>query len=363
MVSPIKIKICDRNSLMGLSYEYKLVKVRQANGAVVIKNEKDVLKTDTILAYLPNDYIAPIQVKLLDINIVYAIAEVLRLIVNYGYDIPEKFAIVYEYIKTRAKAIFKGNISRPLTICYGRTQAKPPSIKIKDISGITLKEFSEYVIDRVCTEHDGMLISKAQIVTALDIFKEIGLFAGFKIKAAASGLAKVWSPFKTKVVAKVDIPVAIRTVYTTIVSKLIHKTNMEKAIEVYYAYPTNRSYKRIRNISGMTVGQITSETTIDGLIWRYGMVIFAAEAKYALAELVHEDEAVNRVSQNSLADRLLTVNYGVNSSNKNRLLLSMHGITQGVVKTKKKIEEIDDLTLKDIKNNNMTLDDILYKYS
>ena len=41
----------------------------------------------------------------------------------------------------------------------------------------------------------------------------------------------------------------------------------------------------------------------------------------------------------------------------------MHGITQGVVKTKKRIEEIDDLTLKDIKNNNMTLDDILYKYS
>ena len=175
-------------------------------------------------------------------------AEVLRLIVNYGHDIPEKFAIVYEYIKTRAKIIFKGNISRPLTICYGRTRAKPPSIKIKDISGITLKEFSEYVIDRVCTEHDGMLISKAQIVTALDIFKEIGLFARFKIKAVASGLTKVWSPFKTKVVAKVDIPVAIRTVYTTIVSKLIHKTNMEKAIEVYYAYPTNRSYKRIRNM-------------------------------------------------------------------------------------------------------------------
>lgn len=363
MVSPIKIKICDRNSLMGLSYEYKLVKVEQANGTVVVKNEKDVLKTDTILAYLPNDYTAPIRVKILDINIVYAMAEVLRLIVDYGHDIPEKFTIIYRYIRTKAKLIFKGNINNPLTICYGRIQAKPPSVRIEDISGMTLKEFSGYIIDRVCTEHSGMLISKTQIVTALDIFKEMGLFARFKIKAIASGLTKVWSPFKTKIIAKADIPGAIRTVYTTIASRLIHKTNMEKAIEVYYAYPVNRSYKRIKNISGMTIEQITGETTIDGLIWHYGMIIFAAKAKYAVAELVHEDEAVSRVSQKTLADRLLTVNYGTNSSDKNKLLLSMHGITQGVVKTKKKIEEIDDLTFKDIKDNNMTLDDILYKYS
>lgn len=331
MVSPIKIKICDRNSLMGLSYEYKLVKVEQANGTVVVKNEKDVLKTDTILAYLPNDYTAPIRVKILDINIVYAMAEVLRLIVNYGHNIPEKFAIVYEYIKMVTKLANRNLIAAPLTYCYGETNEP---IKFK-----------------------------ATIVTALDIFKEIGLFAGFKIKAIASGLTKVWSPFKTKIIAKADIPGAIRTVYTTIASRLIHKTNMEKAIEVYYAYPVNRYYKRIKNISGMTIEQITGETTIDGLIWRYGMIIFAVKAKYAVAELVHEDEAVSRVSQKTLADRLLTVNYGTNSSDKNKLLLSMHGITQGVIKTKKKIEEIDDLTFKDIKDNNMTLDDILYKYS
>lgn len=332
MVSPIKIKICDRNSLMGLSYEYKLVKVEQANGTVVVKNEKDVLKTDTILAYLPNDYTAPIRVKILDINIVYAMAEVLRLIVNYGHNIPEKFSIVYEYIKMVTKLANRNLIAAPLTYCYGETNEP---IKFK-----------------------------ATIVTALDIFKEIGLFARFKIKAIASGLTKVWSPFKTKIIAKADIPGAIRTVYTTIASRLIHKTNMEKAIEVYYAYSVSRSYKRIKNISGMTIEQITGETTIDGLIWRYGMIIFAAKAKYAVAKLVHEDEAVSRVSQKTLADRLLTVNYGTNSSDKNKLfLLSMHGITQGVVKTKKRIKEIDDLTLKDIKDNNMTLDDILYKYS
>jgi len=300
MVSPIKIKICDRNSLMGLSYEYKLVKVEQANGTVVVKNEKDVLKTDTILAYLPNDYTAPIRVKILDINIVYAMAEVLRLIVNYGHNIPEKFAIVYEYIKMVTKLVNRNLIAAPLTYCYGETNEP---IKFK-----------------------------ATIVTALDIFKEIGLFAGFKIKAIASGLTKVWSPFKTKIIAKADIPGAIRTVYTTIASRLIHKTNMEKAIEVYYAYPVK-------------------------------MIIFAAKAKCAVAEFVHEDEAVSRVSQKTLADRLLTVNYRTNSSDKNKLLLSMHGITQGVVKTKKRIKEIDDLTLKDIKDNNMTLDDILYKYS
>lgn len=75
MLPPIKIKICDRNKDMLASFGDKSARVETQSGQIVIKKEKDILKTDRVISFIPNDFISPIKIKISDLDIVYAFLE------------------------------------------------------------------------------------------------------------------------------------------------------------------------------------------------------------------------------------------------------------------------------------------------
>lgn len=75
MLPPIKIRICDRNQNMATAYGEKRARVETKEGQVVIKDEDAILKTDRIISFIPNDFISPIKIKIMDLNIMYAFLE------------------------------------------------------------------------------------------------------------------------------------------------------------------------------------------------------------------------------------------------------------------------------------------------
>lgn len=72
MISPIRIKICDRDYHMNTSYGERTARVETVDGIVMIKKKEDILPTDRIISYISNDFVQPIKIKIVDLNIVYA---------------------------------------------------------------------------------------------------------------------------------------------------------------------------------------------------------------------------------------------------------------------------------------------------
>lgn len=68
MLSPIKIKICDRDQDMSLHSEEKYAKVKEkkAPDVVIVKPIDKILLTDEVLEYLSGNYIAPIIIRIPD---------------------------------------------------------------------------------------------------------------------------------------------------------------------------------------------------------------------------------------------------------------------------------------------------------
>ena len=115
MLPPIKIKICDRNQNMATAYGEKKARVETKEGQVVIKDEDAILKTDRVISFLPNDFISPIKIKIVDINIMYAFLESELARIAFFAQLTKGAHKLLEFCKVKSGFGFRGVITRPLT--------------------------------------------------------------------------------------------------------------------------------------------------------------------------------------------------------------------------------------------------------
>lgn len=236
MLPPIKIKIGDRDKQMRLQYEDQKVRVKQANGKIVIKSKKNISRTDTILEYLSNDYVAPIIIKLFDIDIVYASVMTLKLIFNYISGIKTENTTIIAQMKFRPKLRFIHRIRDTLNTATGQ-----PVWKLKWLGSIVL---------------------------ALDIFKVEGLKSRTRARITVRGLQKYFERLSSKFKTKHEI---IKTVigcpseYEP--QKLIIGQDIGRPIVCCYAVLQDNAYKRIRDIKEDTTIEDIGDKTIEEALW------------------------------------------------------------------------------------------------
>lgn len=170
MISPIKIKICDRDYHMNTSYGEREVRVETIDGIVMIKKKEDILPTDRIISYISNDFVQPIKIKIVDLNIVYAfllgavarvafhagIQKVYLFILNYG-----KFVSKLAFFSKTDEAFFKYYMQSKTSL-YTDVESydsfskytismKPSKIKVRFLSKMTTKISEGYLpLERVC---------------------------------------------------------------------------------------------------------------------------------------------------------------------------------------------------------------------
>lgn len=269
MLPPIKIKISDRDKYMHRQYEDQKVKVEQKNGAIVIKDKKDVLRTDTILEYLSSDYIKPIKIKLFDIDIVYAMWMKLVLIFNYANNIKEKFTLVYQYGRPEHRLITIGRIYQTLV----KNEAEPiSSVKFID-----------------------------KIVLALDIFKVEGLKITIRFKQKVSGLQVYYETFRNKLLVKHKIGMAIIAYAENIIPLTLRfKQEINRPIMRYYGILEDIDYARIKDITDKTIGEIAEETLNFLMMGRPVRFYFSALANTTLSFLQSfESKFISKITANS----------------------------------------------------------------
>lgn len=169
MISPIKIKICDRDYHMNTSYGEREVRVETIDGIVMIKKKEDILPTDRIISYISNDFVQPIKIKIVDLNIVYAfllgavarvafhagIQKVYLFILNYG-----KFVSKLAFFSKTDKSFFKYYMQSKTSL-YTDVESydsfskytismKPSKIKVRFLSKMTTKISEGYLpLERV----------------------------------------------------------------------------------------------------------------------------------------------------------------------------------------------------------------------
>ena len=236
MLPPIKIKIGDHDKQMRLQYEDQKVRVKQANGKIVIKDKKNISITDTILEYLSNYYISPIIIKLFDIDIVYVSIVTLRLIFDYVSKIKTEDTTIIAQMKFRPKLRFIHRIYETLNTVMGR-----PVWKLKWFSSIVL---------------------------ALDIFKVDGLKGVVKIKQTAKGLQKYFERLSSKFKTRQQIinsTISFPSEYEP--QKLIIKQNVDRPIVCCYAVLQDNAYKRIRDIKEETTIEDVGDKTLEEALW------------------------------------------------------------------------------------------------
>lgn len=95
-IQPIKIKICDRDKNMSLYNPKKYAKVKEtvSSDIVIVKPINKILPTDRVLEYLSSDYIAPIIIKIPDLDMSYAWVRDLWLKFNFITIIKEDYIII-----------------------------------------------------------------------------------------------------------------------------------------------------------------------------------------------------------------------------------------------------------------------------
>ena len=171
-IQPIKIKICDRDKNMSLFSEKKYAKVKELadSNMTIIKPVDEILLTDKVIEYLPNHYIAPIVIKIPDLDISYAWLRDLWLRFNFSAIIKENFIVIQLFGRFVNRIKFKSNIFDTYMFYWGKPRF---TLKFKDI-----------------------------IQTALDIFKVDGLRHSFKFKNDLIGVTLVSSTATTKITFK-----------------------------------------------------------------------------------------------------------------------------------------------------------------
>ena len=171
-IQPIKIKICDRDKNMSLYSEKKYAKVKESvdSDMTIIKPIDEILLTDKVIEYLPNHYIAPIVIKIPDLDISYAWLRDLWLRFNFSAIIKESFIVIQLVGRFVNRIKFKSNIFDTYMFHWGEPRF---TLKFKDV-----------------------------IQTALDIFKVDGLRHSFKFKNDLIGVTLVSSTATTKIAFK-----------------------------------------------------------------------------------------------------------------------------------------------------------------
>nr|DAF38688.1 MAG TPA: hypothetical protein [Caudoviricetes sp.] len=164
MISPIKIKICDRDYHMNTSYGEREARVETVDGVVVIKKKEDILPTDRIISYISNDFIQPIKIKIVDLNIVYAfllgavarvafycgVQKTYLFILSYG-----KFVSKLAFFSETDRAFFKYYMQSEIPL-YSKIESydsfskytvsmKSPKIKVRFLSKMTTRVSEGYL--------------------------------------------------------------------------------------------------------------------------------------------------------------------------------------------------------------------------
>ena len=124
MLPPIKVKICDRNKNMQQSFGDKSAKVETRDGKILIKKSEDILPTDRIITYIPNDYIEPIKIRIIDLNIIFAFlyGELAKL--AFFCQINTDGVLILRFGKFNIKLNFFHKIEKPLSISLGKFYEK-----------------------------------------------------------------------------------------------------------------------------------------------------------------------------------------------------------------------------------------------
>lgn len=171
-IQPIKIKICDRDKNMSLCSEKKYAKVKESvdSDKTIIKPVDEILLTDKVIEYLPNHYIAPIIIKIPDLDVSYAWLRDLWLKFNFSAVIKENYIVLQLVGRFVNKIKFKSSIYDTYMFHWGKPRF---TLKFKDV-----------------------------IQTALDIFKVDGLRHSFKFKNDLIGVTLVSSTATTKITFK-----------------------------------------------------------------------------------------------------------------------------------------------------------------
>lgn len=167
-IQPIKIKICDRDQNMSLCSEKKYAKVKESvdSDKTIVKPVDEILLTDKVIDYLPNHYIAPIIIKIPDLDVSYAWLRDLWLRFNFSAIIKENFIIIQLVGRFVNRIKFKSNIFDTYVFHWGKPRF---TLNFKDV-----------------------------IQTALDIFKVDGLRHSFKFKNDLIGVTFVSSTVTTR---------------------------------------------------------------------------------------------------------------------------------------------------------------------
>jgi len=144
---PIKIKICDRDKDMSLSYQKKYARVREQIGldelgftksVIKVKPVDEILPTDQVLEYLSPDYIKPIRIKIPDLDVVYMWLYDLLFRFNFSSLIAAGMALVVHYGKFVTKLKFKDNIFATRSTFWGLPRFH---LKFKDLIAVALDIF------------------------------------------------------------------------------------------------------------------------------------------------------------------------------------------------------------------------------
>lgn len=124
MLPPIKVKICDRNKSMQQAFGDKSAKVETQDGKILIKKSEDILPTDRIITYIPNDYIKPIKIRIIDLNIIFAFlyGELAKLAFFCKINIDG--ALILRFGKFNIKLNFFHEIEKPLSTSFGKFYEK-----------------------------------------------------------------------------------------------------------------------------------------------------------------------------------------------------------------------------------------------
>lgn len=167
-IQPIKIKICDRDQNMSLCSEKKYAKVKESvdSDKTIVKPVDEILLTDKVIEYLPNHYIAPIIIKIPDLDVSYAWLRDLWLRFNFSAIIKENFIIIQLVGRFVNRIKFKSNIFDTYVFHWEKPRF---TLNFKDV-----------------------------IQTALDIFKVDGLRHSFKFKNDLIGVTFVSSTVTTR---------------------------------------------------------------------------------------------------------------------------------------------------------------------
>ena len=176
----VKVKIADRDTNMSLSYEKKYARVKDKHGIVKEKPVEKILKTDEVLEYLSSDYIKPLRIKIIDLDVVYAVLEDLIIIFDFAAIIKSGYSLVVQYGKFVAKIIQKAISDKYLTKSFGE-----PRFVLK----------FEHLIE-----------------VALDIFKVEGLKSSIKFKEEAFGFTSPSGESETKLIFNVP-PISETIIY------------------------------------------------------------------------------------------------------------------------------------------------------